>query len=186
MKGISVRGIVFSALFAALFIVFSYVRINIGSPVPITLQNFAVMLAGGILGAVYGFFSIFMVLFFTLLGLPLIAGEGGLAKLLGATGGFLWAFPLSALFIGYFVSKIKQNGIIGFILIFLTMEVFGSFFAYVLGVPWFMHVTGFGFEKAMGLSCYPYLPGDAVKAVLAALVVMAIRRIYPPERIIGN
>src|SRR6476660_9360936 len=104
MKGVeamqtswNVRGLVFSALFAALFILFSLITITPGLfPVPFTLQSFALMLAGGLLGARYGFYSIFVVVALTALGLPLLHGQGGLSLILGKSGGFIWMFPVAA------------------------------------------------------------------------------------------
>ncbi len=76
---LSLRGIVFSALMAAILVLFGYISIPIGfSPVPITLQTLAVMLAGGLLGPLYGFLSIALVVILTALGFPLLHGTGGL------------------------------------------------------------------------------------------------------------
>src|ERR1700730_7876314 len=104
----NVRGLVFTALFAALFIVFSLVKISLGfNFVPFTLQSFAIMLAGGLLGARFGFYSIFVVILLTAIGLPLLHGEGGISFILGKTGGFLWMFSISAFLIGFFAQRIR-------------------------------------------------------------------------------
>ncbi|KAA2301254.1 biotin transporter BioY, partial [Clostridioides difficile] len=72
---LSLRGIVFSALMAAILVLFGYISIPIGfSPVPITLQTLAVMLSGGLLGPLYGFLSVTMVVLLTALGFPLLHG----------------------------------------------------------------------------------------------------------------
>jgi biotin transport system substrate-specific component len=179
------KGIVFSALFSALFVISSYLNIHLGfTPIPISLENLVVMLAGAILGPVYGFLSMALVVVLTALGLPL-NGSGGLTKVLGPTGGFLWAFPFAAFFIGLFVKKIKTRGTVHFILLFLVLEVFGSLLVYVTGVPWLSHAAKMPMEKAMVVGCYPYLPGDAVKAVIAAIILQPVRKIFPMERIVG-
>lgn len=180
---LTVRGLVFSALFGALMSVMSLATIRIGvSPVPITLENMAVMLAGAMLGAFYGFFSIFMVVFLLALGLPLLHLNGGLGLLLGPTGGFIWMFPVSALLIGWFVGKIKGNGWASYVAVFLVIEVFGSLLLYVSGVPWFAHKYNVPLSNALVMSCFPYLPGDLVKAIAATLIVMPIRRVFPRLR----
>lgn len=180
---LTVRGLVFSALFGALMSVMSLATIRIGvSPVPITLENMAVMLAGAMLGAFYGFFSIFMVVFLLALGLPLLHLNGGLGLLLGPTGGFIWMFPVSALLIGWFVGKIKGNGWASYVAVFLVIEVFGSLLLYVSGVPWFAYKYNVTLGKALTMSCFPYLPGDLVKAIAATLIVMPIRRVFPRLR----
>ncbi|MCC2684110.1 MAG: BioY protein [Paenibacillaceae bacterium] len=183
----SLRGIVFSALFAALLVVLSFLNIHLGfTPIPISLENFAVMLAAAILGAQYGTFSILLVVVLTALGLPLLHGSGGLGLLLGPTGGFLWAYPFAALFIGLIVPRIKGSKTTVFLLTFLTLEVFGSLLLYVSGVPWLAHVAGVPLSKALAMGCYPYLPGDAVKALFAAMIALAVRQVFPLHRIVGT
>ncbi|TVY10524.1 biotin transporter BioY [Paenibacillus cremeus] len=181
---ITVKGMVFSALFAALFVVSSYLNIHLGfTPIPISLENLVVMLAGALLGPLYGFFSIALVVVLTALGLPLLQGSGGLPVVLGATGGFLWAFPFGALLIGLVMKRIKGQGAVPLLLAFLACEVFGSLLLYFVGVPWLAHVAKMPIAKAMVVGCYPYLPGDAVKAVIAALIVMPVRRVFPHTRV---
>jgi biotin transport system substrate-specific component len=186
MKFLDIRSIVFTALFAALFIVMSAIIIPIGiTSVPITLQTLAVMLAGAFLGPRLGFLSIFIVVLLTTLGLPLLHGEGGLAVIKGFTGGFILMFPISAFLVGLFTSMLLKSGILarnkvmGFIMLFVVFEVFGSFLAYVGGVPWLGHVLNKSFAEAMTLACYPFLPGDTMKAVLAAIVVMTLHNYVP-------
>jgi len=177
---ITVKGIVFSALFGALVSIMSLVHIRIGiSPIPFTLENMAIMIAGSLLGAFYGFFSLFVVVLLLALGLPLLHGQGGLPLLFGMTGGFIWMFPISAMLIGWFVSKIRGAGWASYVAVFLIIELFGSLLLYVTGVPWLAYKQNVSFAKAMALGCYPYLIGDALKAVAATLIVMPIRRIFP-------
>ncbi|GAA3409627.1 biotin transporter BioY [Paenibacillus hodogayensis] len=179
----TVKGIVFSALFGALTVAMSFVHIRLGiSPVPITLENLAIMMAGAVLGAFYGFFSIGVVVLFLALGLPLLHGQGGLGLLLGPTGGFIWMFPVSALLIGWGVSKIKGNGWASYVAVFLVIELFGSLLLYVTGVPWLAHKLNKSFAYAMSVGCYPFLIGDALKAVAATLIVMPVRRMFPKMR----
>jgi biotin transport system substrate-specific component len=176
----NVRGMVFSALFAALFIVFSMVKISLGfSSVPFTLEGFAIMLAGGLLGARYGFYSIFVVIALTAIGLPLLHGEGGISLMIGKTGGFIWMFPIGALLIGWASEKIKGNGVRAFLLLFIAMEVFGSLILYVTGVPWFAYTTGFSFSKSMSFAAYPFLLPDMLKALVASIIVLKLRPYVP-------
>lgn len=181
------RALVFTACFSALFVLSSYLNIRIGlSPVPISLENFVVMLAGAILGPLYGFFSIGLVLLLTALGLPIIHGSGGISLLIGPTGGFLWMFPFAALFIGFAAQRIRGSRVFSLLLMFLAMEVFGSLLLYVSGVPWLAHAAKLSFQKAMTAGCYPFLPGDAVKAVIAASVAVTVRQVFPMHRILGK
>jgi biotin transport system substrate-specific component len=177
----NVRGIVFSALFAALFIVLSLVNIKIG-PVPFTLETFAVMLAGGLLGGRYGFTSIFVVIALTALGLPLLHGSGGFALMVGPTAGFIWMFSVSALLIGWCAERIRGNGWKDAVLMFLVMELFGSLLMYVSGVPWFMHATGLSLNESLPLAMVPFLLPDAAKAILAAGITISLRKYVPALR----
>jgi biotin transport system substrate-specific component len=184
---LSLRGVAFSAVFAALVVVFGYVSIPLGfTPVPITLQTLAVMLAGGLLGARYGFFSMILIVVLTALGFPLLQGKGGLSALLGPTGGYVVMWPFAALLIGYFVNKVKGAGWLSYVLIFLVMEIFGSLLLYVSGVPWLAHALGLTMDKALAGGFYPYIPGDTIKAVAAALITVTLRQVFPQERLVGH
>jgi biotin transport system substrate-specific component len=184
---ITVRGVVFSALFAALMAVMSMVNIHLGfTPVPITLGNMAVMLAGALLGAGYGFFSMLLVVILTVIGLPMLHGSGGLQVLLGPTGGYVMMYPICALLTGWCSSRIKGNGVVQFILMFLAVAVFGDLLCYVSGMGWLMHVTGMSLSKAWIGGAYPFIPGDLVKAFVTTLIVFPIRSIYPISRLVGN
>lgn len=183
---LTVRGIVFAALFAALVSVTSWVKIHLGfSPVPITLENMMVMMAGAFLGATYGFFSMLLLVVLLAFGLPLLTGTGGFALLLGPTGGYVWMYPFNALLVGFFVSRIRGAGWLAGVKIFLAVEVFGSLLCYTTGIPWLAHYLHISLNKAMVLGFYPYVPGDLVKALLTTLIVLPIRRIYPPSRLVG-
>lgn len=184
---LTLRGVIFSALFAAILVLFSFLKISVGSEVPITLQTLAVMLAGGLLGARYGFLSMALVVVLTALGFPLLAGTGGIAKVLGPTGGFIMIWPISAMLIGLILPRIRLKGIMGYVAAFLVLEVFGSLFLYLAGVPWLMYkVPTYTFAKAMAQGCYPFLPGDAIKAVVAALIIAPVRQVFPPQRLTGS
>lgn len=181
------RGLVFSALFGALLVASSYLNIHLGfTPVPISLQNMVVMLAGALLGPLYGFISIFLVVLLTAIGIPLLHGNGGLPLILGPTGGFIWAYPVAAFLIGLAAKRIRGRGWLAFAALFIAMEAFGSLLLYVTGVPWLAHVARFSLQKALIAGCYPYLPGDMVKAALSALIVLPVRQVFPIERITGE
>ncbi|EXX91158.1 biotin biosynthesis protein BioY [Paenibacillus darwinianus] len=182
----SIRHLVYTALFAALFVAMSAVTIPLGfSPVPITLQNFALMLAGAFLGARYGFLSIGIVVALVALGLPLLHGQGGIGYIKGGTGGFILMFPICTLAVGYFTGKLfksnirRQSPVLFYFLLFLSFEVFGSLLSYVGGVPWLAAVYNWPFSKAMALGAYPYLAGDAAKAVVATVVTGALQAYVP-------
>jgi len=185
-QSFTLRGVAFSALFAALVVVFGYISIPLGfTPVPITLQTLAVMLAGGLLGARYGFFSMLLVVVLTALGLPLLQGKGGIAALLGPTGGYVVMWPFAALLIGLVVGKIRAQNFGGAVLVFLAMACFGSLLLYVTGVPWLAQALNLTMPKALAAGFYPYIPGDMIKAAAATVITVSLRRAFPQERLTG-
>lgn len=184
---ITVRGIVFSAIFAALMVVLSFLQINLGfTPVPITLGDLGVLLAGAFLGAGYGFFSVFLVVALTTLGLPLLNGAGGLAVILGPSGGYVWMWPINALLVGLFVSRIKGKGWLAFLKIFVAIEIFGILLTYVTGVPWLAYSLHISLDKALVLGFYPYLIGDTLKAILTTAIILPVRQVYPSWKLVGT
>jgi biotin transport system substrate-specific component len=184
---LTLRGIVFSALFAAILVLFGYISIPLGfTPVPITLQTLAVMLAGGLLGARYGFLSMALVVVLTAIGFPFLHGVGGMSVLLGPTGGYVFMFPFAALLIGWILPHIRLKGIAGYIAVFVVIEVFGTLLIYVTGVPWLAHSYGISFSKAMVAGCYPYLVGDMIKALAATLIIAPVKLVFPVERLTGS
>lgn len=182
----SIRGLVFSALFAAIFLVLSNLTINLPfTTVPISLINFGTMLAGSILGARYGFLAVLLAVALAGAGLPVIGGKGGLALLLGPTAGFVWAAPFSALFIGYVSERIQANKF-SYAKLLLTNFLFGSLLLYPSGVAWLAYKVHLPLAKALTAGMWPFLPGDFLKALVAATVVLAVWRVYPMERIWGE
>src|ERR1700732_2507422 len=73
------------------------------TPVPLTLQNFGVLLVGLLLGSKRGFAALALYLAEGAIGMPVFnpTGVGGFAQLLGPTGGFLLAYPFVAWLAGY-------------------------------------------------------------------------------------
>src|ERR1700733_3716272 len=78
------------------------------TPVPLTLQNFGVLLVGLTLGSRGGFAALALYLFEGMAGMPVFSptGPGGVAQLVGPTGGFLLAYPIVAGIAGW----IMENG----------------------------------------------------------------------------
>jgi biotin transport system substrate-specific component len=68
------------------------------TPVPLTLANFGVLAVGLLLGSKRGFAAAALYLSYGMAGLPVFStvGFGGIAQLLGPTGGYLWAYPVVA------------------------------------------------------------------------------------------
>jgi biotin transport system substrate-specific component len=154
------------------------------TPVPITGQTLGVLLVGAALGSRLGFLALLAYLVEGGLGLPFFAGgTGGLAKLLGPTGGYLLAFPLAAGLVGLLVERFGADR--SFLKTLLAMLA-GNLLIYALGVPWlgaFLAGVGKypGLAGLLSMGMIPFLPGDLVKAVLAALLLPSAWRLIPPH-----
>lgn len=100
-------------MFAAVLAVMSQIAIPMPSGVPMTLQTFAVALAGAVLGWKLGALSALVYLLLGAAGVPVFSGmSGGLGVLLGKTGGFIFGFIFMALLCGLGAAQ-KNKGIRG-------------------------------------------------------------------------
>ena len=179
MTSLSTRDLVHCALFAAIVAALGLLPpIPLAFiPVPVTAQTLGVMLAGALLGAKRGGLALVLFVLLVLAGLPLLAGgRGGFGVVLGPTGGFLLGFPLGAFVIGWLVERLPRSGNV--LTLFAACAVGGIGAVYALGVPWLVLVGGLPFEKAL-YGSLAFVPGDLVKAGVAAFAAAAVRRGMP-------
>ena len=173
------RDLVFIALFAALVAVLGLIPpIPLPViPVPITAQSLGVMLAGSILGMKRGGLALLLFLALVAVGLPLLAGgRGGIGVFLGPSGGFLLGFPLAAAVIGALTQRVW--GQLNVLLAFGINLLGGIGVIYALGVPWLAFASELPLLQA-AQSSLAFVPGDMVKALIAALAVVTVKRAYP-------
>ncbi len=161
---------VYTALFVALIAMGAFIAIPMG-PVPIVLQNMFVLLAGIILGPVWGLACVGIYLLIGLAGLPVFAGgTSGIGKLFGPTGGYLLAY-LPAVFITGTISKGEKKSITADVLAMIT----GSLIVYAIGVPWLKMAFSLSWQKAIAAGMIPFLIGDGLKIAAAAFMAKKIR-----------
>lgn len=182
----SIRGLIFSALFAAIIIAVSFLRIVIPfSPVPITFTQIGIMLAATVLGAYYGTLSVLIVLLLVAAGFPVLGGRGGLSMLVGPSAGFIIAWPISALVLGYITQKVKKNKYT-FIKVLSLNFLIGSLLLYPTGIGWLAYKTGItSFSKALAVGLWPFMIGDFLKAMIAASITVSVWKVFPIEKILG-
>lgn len=138
-------------------------------PVPITGQTFAVLLVGAVLGARRGAAALIAYLLQGGLGLPFFAGgASGLSVFTGATAGYLLGFVAAAYVVGWLAERGLERSVRTSILPFLA----GTLIIYTFGVSWLGIVLG-SFEQALQLGLLPFLFGDLLKLIAAALVLPA-------------
>lgn len=180
IPGAATRDVVLVVGFALLTAAAAQVEIPLGfTPVPLTGQTFAVLLAGGTLGAVRGMASQLLYLAMGLV-LPFYAGgDKGWESLSGVTGGYLVGFVLSALVVGWMSERGQDRQVSTAIPAFLA----GTAITYTLGSLWLGHELGIpvtaeaGEPSAIAYGVAPFLVGDALKAVLAGLLLPAAWRV---------
>lgn len=133
------------------------------SPVPVTGQTFAVLLTGALLGPRLGMAAMLLYLAEGASGLPVFhGGTAGPQVLAGPTGGYLMAYPFAAALVGTLAERGWDRRPVTMLLAMLL----GSTLIYAGGVGWLEHFMGL--RPALLTGMVPFLPGDALKALLAA------------------
>ena len=134
------------------------------TPVPLTVQNLAVLLVGLMLGSRRGFAALVVYLVEGMSGLPVFnpTGPGGVAQLFGVTGGFLLAYPVVAFVAGYIFERGSKTfaraavaGIIGEAVLFAG------------GLSW-LYIFTHSIAKAAFLGLYWFIAAEVIKVMLAA------------------
>lgn len=132
------------------------------SPVPLTLQTFAVLATGAILGSGAGAGAQALYVLGGAVGLPIFSG--GSAYLSGATVGYLVAFPVAAWIVGCLRDRCGRYGLpVGLALGTLTI--------YTLGAGWLVIGLDRSLPEAVALGVVPFIAGDALK--LAGVMAIA-------------
>lgn len=146
------------------------------SPVPLSMTNFVIFIAVYILGMKQAVSCVLLYLLLGAAGMPVFSSfSGGLGKLAGPTGGYLIGFIFLALIQGIFLehfSAKKYTAIPGMIL--------GMAVCYIFGTVWLALQINQSFTASLTIGVLPYLPGDSVKIIVAAVagpkLSAAIRR----------
>ncbi|WP_134701771.1 biotin transporter BioY [Ammoniphilus sp. YIM 78166] len=173
------KNMMYVALFAAIMCVLGFLPpIPLPySPVPITVQTLGVMLAGGILGARLGGLSLVVFLLIVAAGAPVLSGgRGGFSVLIGPSAGYLWSWPIAAFLIGYFTERFWHR--LTLWKSFAINVLGGILLIYSIGVPVLAMITEMPLDKA-AISAVTYIPGDLIKAFIAAYVAMKMRSMKP-------
>lgn len=171
------------AVFAALIAAFSLLpAIPVGAfGVPITLQTLAVSLAALCLGPWRGAGAVALYVLVGAAGLPIFAqGRAGVAVLLGPTGGYLLAFILSTIVLGYAARFIVGRGLTRLTALWLFIAGIVVRFAIIwpIGVAGIARALG----KPLGsvwLIDMPFWPGDILKLIVAVFIALAVHKAFP-------
>lgn len=142
------------------------------TPVPLTAQNFGVLLVGLLLGSRRGFAALALYLVEGLAGLPVFspAGPGGVAQLFGVTGGFLLAYPFVAFLAGY----IFERGAKSFLRA-ATAGLLAEILLFAGGLSW-LYLFTHSLAKAAYLGLYWFLAAEVMKIMFAAAIATRWQR----------
>lgn len=143
------------------------------TPVPLTLENFAVLLVGLTLGSRRGFAALLVFLLEGAMGMPVFAqtGIGGIAQIIGPTGGFLIAYPFVAGFAGWIMERGRKT--------FARAAVAGLLAECVLfagGIGWLFVLTH-SMSMALRFGLYWFIFAEIIKVLMSSAIVSGWRRL---------
>ncbi|MBZ5706723.1 MAG: biotin transporter BioY [Acidobacteriia bacterium] len=144
------------------------------TPVPLTLQNFGVLLVGLTLGSRRGFAALALYLVEGASGMPVFnpTGAGGVAQLLGPTGGFLLAYPFVAGIAGWIMESGKKTFARA-----ATAAVLAEIALFVGGLSWLAILTH-SFAQAVRFGLYWFVFAEVIKVMSAAAITTGWRRTF--------
>lgn len=135
------------------------------TPVPLTLANFAVLAVGLALGSRAGCAALALYLIEGLAGMPVFspAGPGGLAQLLGPTGGYLISYPAAAFAAGFVAEHLPRKFVFS-----LLAAAAGNLVVFAGGISWLMVAAHASLLQAAAFGVYPFVFAEVAKITAAA------------------
>lgn len=174
------RSLVQIALYAAIFAMLGLLPrfdLPVAGGVPITAQSMGAMLAGVMLGAWRGALAMVLLLFVVALGAPLLAGgRGGLGVFFSPSVGFIFGWIAVAFVSGWIMRALRKAPVFPSALI--ASVIGGIVVMYAFGIAGMALVGGLSVLDATK-ACLVFIPGDAIKAVLVALIAQTVARGMP-------
>jgi len=146
-----------------------------GTPVPLTLQNFAVLLVGLSLGSRRGFLALALYPAEGAAGLPVFSpfGAAGILRLVGPTGGYLIAYPFVAALAGYLYQRGKQTFFSA-----AVAGIAGELLLFACGISWLFILTH-SLARALSFGLYWFIFAEVIKVMCAAGIVRNLRGLFP-------
>ena len=144
------------------------------TPVPLTVQNFGVLLVGLLLGSRRGFAALMLYLAEGAVGLPVFSvsplGLTGIAQILGPTGGFLMAYPFVAFLAGYLFERGAKNFVRA-----ATAGLLAEILLFAGGLTW-LYVYTHSLARAAYLGLYWFVAAEVIKVMFAAAIATRWQR----------
>ena len=142
------------------------------TPVPVTMQTFAVLLLGLVLDPLTSAAALVLYLAEGAVGLPVFSphGPAGFLHLFGPTGGYLLAYPAAAAVAGYLRRRLGRSFAPS-----LQAAATGSLLILITGAAWFELLTHQTAGAVLALTVVPFLAGDILKVIASAGVAAGLR-----------
>lgn len=174
MKKLTTKDLCLIGIFAGIIAVMAQIIVPLPG-VPVTMQTFAIPLAGIVLGAKRGTIAVFIYVLLGAVGLPVFAGfSGGIGHIAGPTGGFILSFPIMAFTTGYGAEKGSRPWLAGGIILGMAIN-------YMCGMLYFSHVLSTDLQAAFTIAVLRFIPADILKAFMA--VILGLRLEYYINRV---
>jgi biotin transport system substrate-specific component len=166
MRESKIRTLCYIAIFTALIAVCAQISIPI-STVPLTMQTFAIMLAGVVLGKKNGTIAVLIYVLLGMAGVPVFAGfNGGIGIIFGRTGGFILSFPIMAFLAG--AGAEQKYRLFAFL-------VSGVAINYFCGLLVFSQIMSMSLPVSFGYAVAPFIPNDILKIILIVIIGSLIK-----------
>ncbi len=146
------------------------------TPVPLSLATFAVLLAGAALGPVRAGLATALYLVIGVTGAPMFAG--GASGWMFASFGYILGYVAASVLVGYLARRRADRSVGSTAL----LAVSSTTVIYLFGLPWLMGFLGVGLSEGLALGVVPFLIGDAIKAVAAAVLLPVTWRLLGEGR----
>jgi len=168
-SSLSTQDITQIGLMTAAIAVLAQISIPMPAGVPMTMQTFAVPLAGILLGPKKGTLAVLAYLLLGAVGVPVYAGfAAGVGKLFGITGGFLLSFPIMSWLAGKGEEKKSMSWLIASLFL-------GAVINYIIGMCWFVFAAPSSFAAAFTACVLPFIPTAVIKVLMAAFLGRKLR-----------
>ena len=169
VQRLSIRKLCYIAIFTAIIAVCAQIAIPLPGGVPLTLQTWAISLAGIVLGTKNGTFSVLIYILLGVAGAPVFANfTGGLGIVMGHTGGFILSFPIMALAAG--IGESKRS--LAWLLVSLSI---GTIINFLAGMFYFSFVMSVSLQAAFTAAVLPFIPSAILKIALLPTLAKSIK-----------
>lgn len=167
-----VKDMIYCSLFTCILSILAQIRIDLPGMIPLTLQTLGIYLIGCTLKPKLAFISVGIYLLMGIIGLPVFTGfKAGLGALLGPTGGYIFAFPITAMITSLIIDK--NDSIIAKIIAMILATIC----CYLIGTLWFIFITNNSLILALSTCVFPFIPGDIFKIIATLFLSNKIKRL---------